>query len=58
MDALLQLRDVEDVTNARQTMRHFDFVRKWAHTFQHLERSNVPWTELAFIAKTPYTPHW
>jgi len=31
---------------------------KRAHSLQYLQWSNVPWTELTLITKTPYALHW
>jgi hypothetical protein len=58
MNTPSQLRDVEYIMNTCQAMRHFHFVRQWAHVLDHLEGSNIPWIELALIAKMHYALHW
>jgi len=58
MNILLQLRDVEGVVNACQARRHFDFVCERVHSLQYFEGLNIPWIELALIAKMPYALHW
>jgi hypothetical protein len=58
MNTLSQLRDVENVVNACQARRHFNFVCERVQSLQYLEGFNIPWTELALIAKMPYALHW
>jgi hypothetical protein len=58
MNTLSQLRDMEDVVNAYQARWHFDFVCERVQSLQYLEWFNIPWTELALIAKMPYALHW
>jgi hypothetical protein len=49
---------MENIMNARQIRRHLNLVRQMAHSLQYLKRSNIPWIELALVAKTPYILHW
>jgi hypothetical protein len=58
MNTFPQLREVENVVNTFQARMHFYFVRYQAHKLQQLEGSNVPWTELALIAKMHYASYW